>query len=56
MFFDSRTRWGHPARRPVPKRVALFDSSHAKEGTMNTGFWIEVAIMLLRIFAAGMAG
>jgi hypothetical protein len=28
----------------------------AKEGTMNTGFWIEVAIMLLRIFAAGMAG
>jgi uncharacterized membrane protein YqaE (UPF0057 family) len=28
----------------------------AKEGTMNADFWIEVAIILLRIFAAGIAG
>jgi hypothetical protein len=51
-----RTRWGHPARRPVPKRVAFLDSSHAKEGIMNAEIWIELAIVLLRILAAGLSG
>jgi hypothetical protein len=36
--------------------VALFDSSHAKEGTMNAEIWIELAIILLRILAAGIGG
>jgi hypothetical protein len=28
----------------------------AKEGTMNAGIWIELAIVLLRILAAGLSG
>jgi hypothetical protein len=36
--------------------VALFDSSHAKEGTMNAGIWIELLIIVLRIVSAGLAG
>jgi hypothetical protein len=36
--------------------VAFLDSSHAKEGTMNAEIWIELAIILLRILAAGIGG
>jgi hypothetical protein len=36
--------------------VALLDFSHAKEGTMNAEIWIELAIVLLRILAAGLSG
>jgi hypothetical protein len=45
-----------PPGQPTAKRVALLDSSHAKEGTMNAEFWIELVILALRIFSAGLAG
>jgi hypothetical protein len=47
---------GSPGQPTAAKRVALLDSSHAKEGTMNAGIWIELAIVLLRILAAGLSG
>jgi hypothetical protein len=47
---------GPPGPASSSETGGTFGFLTAKEGTMNTGFWIEVAIMLLRIFAAGVAG
>jgi hypothetical protein len=32
------------------------DTTSARRPTMNADFWIEIAIILLRILAAGIAG
>jgi hypothetical protein len=48
---------GPPGLPTAAKRVALLDSSHAKEGhTMNADIWLELLIIVLRIVSAGLAG
>jgi hypothetical protein len=47
---------GPPGQPTAAKRVAIFGFFTAKEGTMNAEIWIELAIVLLRILAAGLSG
>jgi len=47
---------GPPGQPTAAKRVASFVFFIAKEGTMNADFWIQLAIVLLRILAAGLSG
>jgi len=44
------------ATRPADSRETggTFGFFTAKEGTMNADFWLELAVILLRIFAAGL--
>ena len=48
---DELTRWGHPASRQ-PRNGWHFGFFTAKEGRMNTQQILELAIVVLKIFAA----
>jgi hypothetical protein len=43
-------------RRLIGTSPVRDDNHQGKEGTMNAEIWIELAIVLLRILAAGISG
>jgi hypothetical protein len=47
---------GPPGPASSSEAGGIFGFSTAKEGTMNAEIWIELAIVLLRILAAGLSG
>jgi hypothetical protein len=53
---EQRTRVGPPGPPTAAKRVATFGFFTRQGGHMNAEIWIELAIVLLRILAAGISG
>jgi hypothetical protein len=47
---------GPPGLASSSETGGTFRFFTAKEGTMNAEIWIELAIVLLRILAAGLSG
>jgi hypothetical protein len=45
---------GPPGPASSSETGGTFGFFTAKEGTVNADFWLELAVILLRIFAAGL--
>jgi len=52
----NRTRWGHPASRQGRSGWHFLNPTGKEAQPMNLTVWLELAILILRILAAGSAG